>query len=37
MAYSQLVFINKGLAKVLMIFVQDFYLFNLSKTLGELG
>ena len=31
MVYSQLVFINKGLAEVLVILVQDFYLLNLSK------
>ena len=37
MVYSQLVFINEGSAEVLVIFVQDFYLLNLSKTLGELG
>ena len=37
MVYSQLVFINEGSAEVLMILVQDFYLLNLSKTLGELG
>ena len=37
MVYSQLVFINEGSAEVLMILVQDFYLMNLSKTLGELG
>ena len=37
MVYSQLVFINEGLAEILMILVQDFYLLNLSKTLGELG
>ena len=36
MVYSQLVFINEGSAEVLMIIVQDFYLLNLSKTLGEL-
>ena len=37
MVYSQLVFINEGSAEVLVILVQDFYLLNLSKTLGELG
>ena len=37
MVYSQLVFINEGSAEVPMIFVQDFYLLNLSKSLGELG
>ena len=37
MVYSKLVFINEGSAKVLVILVQDFYLLNLSKTLGELG
>ena len=31
MVYSQLVFINEGSADVVVIFVQDFYLFNLSK------
>ena len=30
-------FINERSAEVLMILVQDFYLLNLSKTLGELG
>ena len=37
MVYSQLLFINEGSEEVLMILVQDFYLLNLSKTLGELG
>ena len=37
MVYIQIVFINKGSAEVLMILVQEFYLLNLSKTLGELG
>ena len=37
MVYSQLEFINEGPAEVLMILVQDSYLLNLSKTLGELG
>ena len=37
MVYSQLVFINEGSAVVLVIFVHDFYLLSLSKTLGELG
>ena len=37
MVYSQLVFINEGSAEVLVILVQDFYLLNLSKALGELG
>ena len=36
MVDSQLVFINEGSAEVLMIFVQDFYLLNLSKAFGEL-
>ena len=35
MVYSQLVFINEGSAEDLMILVQDFYLLNLSKWLGE--
>ena len=34
MKYSELVFINEGSAEVLVISVQDFYLY---KTLGELG
>ena len=37
MVYSKLVFIIEGSAEVLVILLQDFYLFNLSKTLGGLG
>ena len=37
MVYIKLVFTNEGSAEVLVIFVHDFYLLNLSKILGELG
>ena len=37
MIYSQLVPFNEGSTEVLNIFVKDFYLLNLSKTLGEHG